>query len=185
MVVTRRARGGPDPKTKRSLEKQFDKCDDDPEPIRADEPMKPAALLQAAASSADGVPVEAQPGDFWATMDLISEVTIALDGLENKLATKSQAEAECRKSEARATKARIGDVMVSLEHPETRVRAREHSRDGQGECRGMEARHVIIGGWSERSPRELVEREAKRWLEKLHVASRALRQMHREHMGRS
>lgn len=51
-VLARRVSGGQDPKTRTNLDRDFDKCDDEPELIPADDPMEPAAPPQREASSA-------------------------------------------------------------------------------------------------------------------------------------
>lgn len=93
---------------------------------------------------------------------------VALNNLECKLAARIQEEAERRKSEVRATSDRIENVTARLEQFEIKDKGNEKDEEPvRINATGCEPRHVIVDGWPERPPKEHVEHEAKKWLEKL------------------
>lgn len=75
----------------------------------------------------------------------------------------------------RATSGRISDIMARLEQLEMRDKGTENNIESEKNRGGTwRPSHVIAGGWPERSPTELVERDAKRWFDKLEVIDRCL-----------
>lgn len=150
-VLIRRVNGGGGPKTKGNLDRDFDKREDEPEPILADEAAAPP---QTAASSAEGAPSEARSVDFWEKMDLMmcrkigmlsTEVSIARNGLECKLATRIQEEVECRQSEARAANEQL--EMADKGEEEDGESVKETAAVGRSGQRGSSssAGHEVVG----------------------------------------
>lgn len=165
-LLFRRTSRGSDAK-RWNLDRDSDKCEDEPELVPADETMEPAAPPQPAVSSGEGAPSEAPSSNLREKMDfmldrksgmLSTEVSMALIGLDCKPATRIQKEAESRKSEVQATSDRIDVAMARLEQLEMRNKGKE--KDGESAKENPTAwrpLHVIVGGWPERSAKELAD----------------------------
>lgn len=155
--------------------------------------MEPAAEAAEAAEEEEELmpdpPVAQQPAGtpaesadiFWQRMNAVldnkmtglgQEFTMALHAVEVRLGTEIQKERETRQEDTAATNKRIDSVLLRLEKPEMKENRPQATREEEMKCETAEhpaagawhPKHVILGGWRERTARDTIEKEAAAWL---------------------
>lgn len=145
--------------------------------LMPDVPPAPPAAAPAPppAASADDL--------FWMKMSSVLDVkiqglgqefTTALHAVETRLGTEIQKEREERSAEGKNTNSRIDEIADRLfkletKEPELSTSVPVTTPSQQGV---WVSRHLVFGGWKDSAPREQIESDSRKWVEKLPEATR-------------